>query len=277
MTNVQRLIEIVAALDELQVPHLVMGGHAVRYYGFNRETNDHDLHIPVEAGRNLSELLGKTTLFVGGTPAETATWRGEDFRRFVLGSLPDGKEELLEFWIRNHLLDDFESLYQRREVGSYGERQVSFLSLPDLIRSKETERDGDWDDIKILEEILDQRRIAQAKQSGDVVAALTTLRSLRGLDMAFRAGLLTDSLVAATALRNANNPITQALLLPFAPEAAPEIPDSEALVALLRENLAQATPCSTRHQLLIEAVRLRYKRAMQAIDRQEKINRRKQL
>ncbi|MGH9840212.1 MAG: hypothetical protein ACREEM_15630 [Blastocatellia bacterium] len=275
MNIVERLIEIVSALEEAQIPHLVMGGHAVRYYGFNRETTDHDLHIPVEAGRNLSERLGKTTLFVGA-PVETATWRGEDFRRFVLGSLPDGKEELLEFWIRNHLLDDFDSLYRRREVGSYGERQVSFLSLPDLIRSKETERDGDWDDIKILEEILDRRNVVQAKQSGDFVAALTTVRSIRGLDAAFRAGLLADPLVAATALRNADNPITYAFLLPFAPEVEPEIPGSEILPALLRENLVRVTPGSTRHQLLIEAVRLRYKRAMQAIDRQEKISRRKQ-
>jgi hypothetical protein len=275
MSIVQRLIEIVSALDELQVPHLVMGGHAVRYYGFNRETTDHDLHIPVEVGQHLGTLLGKTTLFVDA-PAETATWRGEDFRRFVLGSLPDGKEELLEFWIRNHLLDDFEALYQRREVGSYGERQVSFLSLPDLIRSKETERDGDWDDINFLEGILDQRNIAQAMQSGDFVAALTALRSIRGLDAAFRAGLLADPLVAATALRKANNPITHAFLLPFAPEVEPEIPSSEILPALLREHLVRVTPGSTRHQLLIEAVRLRYKRAMQAIDRQEKISRRKQ-
>lgn len=275
MTIVERLIEIVSALDEVRVPHLVMGGHAVRYYGFNRETTDHDLHIPAEAGQNLRELLSKTPLFVD-TPAETATWRGEDFRRFVLGSLPDGKEELLEFWIRNHLLDDFEALYQRREVGSYGERQVSFLSLPDLIRSKETERASDWDDINILEGILDQRNVARAKQSGDFVAALTALRSVRGLDAAFRAGLLADSLLAATALRIANNPITYAFLLPFAPAVDQEIPCSEILPVLLRENLAQVTPYSTRHQLLIEAVRLRYKRVMQAIDRQEKIDRRKQ-
>ncbi len=220
-------------------------------------------------------VLSKTPLFVD-TPAETATWRGEDFRRFVLGSLPDGKEELLEFWIRNHLLDDFAALYQRREVGSYGERQVSFLSLPDLIRSKETERDSDWDDINILEGILDQRNVARARQSGDFVAALTALRSVRGLDAAFRAGLLADSPVVASALRDANNPITRAFLLPFAPEVEQEIPCSEILPVLLRENLAHVTPCSTRHQLLIEAVRLRYKRVMQAVDRQEKINRRKQ-
>lgn len=57
MTIVERLIEIVSALDELRIPHLVMGGHAVRYYGFNRETTDYDLHIPAEAGQNLRELL----------------------------------------------------------------------------------------------------------------------------------------------------------------------------------------------------------------------------
>lgn len=125
MNIAERLTEIVAALDELKVTHLVMGGHAVRYYGFNRDTTDHDFHIPADAGRNLSDLLRHTPLFISAMPAEAPTWRGEDFRRFVLGTLPDGKEELLEFWIRDHLLDDFESLYQRREEGLYGGRKVS--------------------------------------------------------------------------------------------------------------------------------------------------------
>jgi hypothetical protein len=275
MTIVERLIEIVSSLDDLKVPHLVMGDHAVRYYGFNRDTTDHDLHIPVDAGHNLTEPLSKPTLFAG-IPNETTTWRGEDFRRFVLGILPGGKEELLEFWIRNHLLDDFDALYQRREVGSYGESSVSFLSLPDLIRSKETERDSDWDDIRILEEILDQRNIARSWQSGEAVAALSAMRSIRGLDAAFRAGLLADHSVVVTALRGANNPITCAFLLPFAPCLEQEVPSSEILPVMLRENLVRVSPCSARHQLLIEAVRLGYKRAMQAIDRQEKINRRRQ-
>lgn len=277
MNIVQHLTEIVAALEALGVPYLVMGGHAVRYYGFNRETTDHDFQISAATGRQLTELLRKSTLFLSGLPDEIATWRGEDFRRFVLGILPDGKEELLEFWIKNHLLDDFETLYLRREVGMYGGREVSFLSLPDLIRSKETERDSDWDDIKILEEILDQRNIAAAKRSGDVVPALTELRSIRGLDSGSRAGLFADVAATATALRNTKNPITRAFLLPFAPIVAPALPTDEILIDLLRKNLAEVVPCSTRHQLLVEAVRLRYKRVMQEIDRQEKINRRKQL
>jgi hypothetical protein len=80
MSVVQHLTEIVAALNALQIPYLVMGGHAVRYYGFNRATTDHDLHIPARVGAQLTDLLRKTSLFVGGPPVEAATWRGEDFR-----------------------------------------------------------------------------------------------------------------------------------------------------------------------------------------------------
>jgi hypothetical protein len=35
----------------------------------------------------------------------------------VRGALPAEKEELLEFWPQNHLLDGFDTLYQQREVG----------------------------------------------------------------------------------------------------------------------------------------------------------------
>lgn len=268
MNVVERLTEIVSALVELQVPYLVMGGHAVRYYGFNRDTTDYDLHIPVEAGENLSHLLSRTSLFVAGTVRETSTWRGEDFRRFVLGLLPDGKEELLEFWMRNHLLDDFKSLYQRREEGFYGDGKIAFLSLPDLISSKETEREQDWQDISFLEEIFDGRNIAAAKAGGNVVQALSNIRSMRGLESAVAAGFLTHQRAAGAALAATHNPITQAFLLPFAPQV--ELPPDDVLPTPFRKHLAFADPCSTRHLALVEAVRLRHKRQKQDIDRQEK-------
>ena len=268
MDVTERLTEIVSALDELKVPYLVMGGHAVRYYGFNRDTTDHDFHIPVQAAEKLSDILSRTSLFVAGTLSEAPTWRGEDFRRFVLGLLPDGKEELLEFWIRNHLLDDFESLYQRREEGAYGKRKIAFLSLPDLIRSKETEREQDWQDISFLEEVFDQRNIVAAKAGGNIIQALSTIRSVRGLESAVAAGLLANQAVAEAALTAANNPITQAFLLPFAPHV--ELPPNDILPAPFRQHLTFADPCGTRHLALVEAVRLRYKRTMQEIDRQDK-------
>lgn len=275
MNVVQHLAEIVSALAELQIPHLVMGGHAVRYYGFSRETTDHDLCIPLEIGQNLSELLSKTSLFVSAPPAEAPTWRGEDFRRFVIGRLPDGKEELLEFWLRNHLLDDFQGLYQRREEGVYGGVKVPFLSLPDLIRSKETERENDWQDISFLEETLDQRNLAAIKSGGSMVAALSALRSVRGLELAVSAGLLTDSANAEAALIAAGNPITQAFLLPFAPMLESELPANELLPPPFRQHLKLTDPLIARHLAMVEAVRLRYKRAMQEIDRKEKDEHRK--
>ena len=45
---------------------------------------------------------------------EGTTWRPTEFRRFVVGTLPDGREERLEFWRHNHLLGPFEELWARR-------------------------------------------------------------------------------------------------------------------------------------------------------------------
>jgi hypothetical protein len=44
-----RLAEIVTAIEATGIPCLVMGGHAVRYYGLSRNTIDFDLHIVEQA------------------------------------------------------------------------------------------------------------------------------------------------------------------------------------------------------------------------------------
>jgi hypothetical protein len=41
----ERLAQIVMDLDGVGLSCLVMGGHAVRYYGLARTTNDFDLHL----------------------------------------------------------------------------------------------------------------------------------------------------------------------------------------------------------------------------------------
>jgi hypothetical protein len=278
MKIVEHLNQITSAFDELKVPYLVMGGHAVRYYGFNRETTDHDLHIPENVGKNLSDLLSKTSLFVSATPTESITWRGEnDFKRYVIGTLPDGKEELLEFWIHNHLLDDFKELYQRREDGFYAGKTVSFLSLPDLIRSKETERENYWQDISFLEEVLDQRNLANPKNDAEIIFALSNLRSVRGLETAINKGFTAHKDNLETALKATKNPIAQSFLIPFAPHLEADLPTNEILPSPFRKHLKLAEPSSSRHLALVEAVRLRYKRAMQDLDRLDKDEHRKKL
>ena len=41
----------------------------------------------------------------------------DDFARFEIGRLPDGREEWLEFWRHNHLLAEFSETWSRQEQG----------------------------------------------------------------------------------------------------------------------------------------------------------------
>src|SRR4051794_35702743 len=120
-----------------------MGGHAARFYGISRNTIDYDLHLSPRDWDTLPDRLATSPLFAGRPVIEGPTWRPHAFRRFLLGPLDDGRDEWLEFWHHNHLLAPFAELVQRRELGSYGGRVLPFLGLPDLVRSKETERNSD--------------------------------------------------------------------------------------------------------------------------------------
>jgi hypothetical protein len=134
-------------------------------------------------------------------PLEGPSWRPQSFRRFQIGRLPDGREEWLEFWLGNHLLPPFPELHARREQGLHGGRVLSFLALPDLMRSKETERAVDWQDIAILEEFLDARMLAGA-ESGEMglPEALSGIRSRSGFESALKRGVYSDIPVVERAL-----------------------------------------------------------------------------
>jgi hypothetical protein len=179
--SAERLLAIADTLDEVSIPFLVMGGHAVRHYGLERQTLDFDFHASLSAAENIFERLANSSLFRNSLFREEPTWRGKDFRRFQIGVLAGGKEEWMEFWFRNHLLPAFNELYSRRETAFLERRNINYLSLRDLIRSKETEREDDWTDINYLEECLDERNLAQNPQEPDLVRAFSSLRSRRGV------------------------------------------------------------------------------------------------
>jgi hypothetical protein len=266
----ERLAQIVSALESVGLDCIVMGGHAVRYYGIERTTIDFDLHLAPDSWKDLPAKLAQTALFGEGMPTEGNSWRPESFRRFLLGRLPDLREEWLEFWRGNHLLAPFSELLSRAEKGPYGGRTLKFLSLADLIRSKESERLSDWEDIEQLEEIQDHRALAAA-QAGSLrpEAALSGLRSRVGLERAMQAGLLSDAESVAAALAQAKCPVTQALLTPFAPSASwpSTVPAIEVVVA---NHLRTTPPASPLHWTLVEAVRRQYRLAGQAADRADK-------
>ena len=168
-------------------------------------------------------------------------------------------------------LPPFAELTARREAGPYGGRILPFLALPDLIRSKETERHGDWDDIAVLEEFLDARLLAEVKSGTTaLVSALARLRSRRGLESYLRENLLSDPARVGEALQQTSLSVTQAYLLPWVPREMALPTPSVAIEPLILRRLRQEQPGSPLHLALVEVVRRQYKLARQAADRADK-------
>jgi hypothetical protein len=269
VTSDARLADVVAELETVGISCLVMGGHAVRYYGLARNTNDADLHVSPGQWDDLASLLARTSLFAGQAVAEGPSWRPGAFRRFRIGALPDGRDEWLEFWKENHLLPPYDEVRSRAERGWYGGREVTFLGIADLIRSKETERDADWQDVAVLEQFLDARLLAQLR-AGKLAApdALASLRSQVGFLSCLEASFLTTA-NAASALERATNPVTHAFLIPFAPDtptAAPVMPIEPIVLSRLRTT----PPAAPLHLALVEIVRRRYIAFRKENDRRDK-------
>jgi len=265
----ERLAAIVTALERLGLPHLVMGGHAARYYGVDRNTIDFDLHVSLDRLGQLPDLLARSPLFAESPPVEGPSWRANVFRRFQIGRLPDGREEWLEFWGANHLLAPFSELVARSETGVYGGRPVRFLGLSDLIRSKETERASDWQDVSQLEEIRDERNVSEAKRTGYFVTVLTELRSRKGFEALLPATRPTTEAIRE-ALAVTGHPVTVAFLVPFLPAAIPAGRFGGMIGEVIGGPLLKVEPSSPRHLALVEAVRRLYKQNAMAADRADK-------
>ncbi len=71
----QRLAQIIGELDRLALPALVMGGHAVRFYGVDRSTIDFDLIVamPQPQWADLPRVLSASPLLA--TAREGPSWR----------------------------------------------------------------------------------------------------------------------------------------------------------------------------------------------------------
>ena len=148
---------------------------------------------------------------------------------------------------------------------------MSFLALPDLIRSKETERTADWQDIAVLEEFLDGRLLAQAELGGAYAAdALGGVRSRCGFEAALQRGFLLGHSCRGTALAASRLSITQAFLLPFFPAAVNLPVVTPAIEPVILSRLRTVSPASPLHLTLVEAVRRQYRLAAQAADKADK-------
>ncbi len=270
MTGDERLAEVVGALERVGVACLVLGGHAVRFYGHARNTDDFDLQVAADAWDDLPDRLGRSALLAGQPVVEGPSWRAGAFRRFRIGALSDGRDEWLECWKTNHLLPPYAELFPRAEQGVYGGREVGFLGLEDLIRSKETERDKDWRDVTVLEQVLDARLLARAKAGGVSLAeALTSLRSRAGFENYLAEGFLDDTTAVASALGRTRSPVTQSYLIPFAPRAAVSSPVCP-VEPVVWERLKGVASGSPLHHSLVEIIRRRYILFRKEVDKADK-------
>lgn len=267
MTAEERLAQIFRALADVGLDSLVMGGHACRYYGVDRNTVDYDFFTGADSTRAVRERLARSELLNGAI--DGPSWRPDEFMRFEIGRLSDGREEWLEFWLRNHLLGDFAELASRIERGRYGGQEVAFIALPDLLRSKETEREGDWQDIALLEEVLDARNLSK----GDVGVFLRNLRSRRGFDRARAGNLFDDPSAVATAAANCVHPVTFAFLAPMTRDVPQPTTLRMPIEPAYSTPLAAVEFGSPKHLALVEIVRRAYKRRAMEIDRADKQSR----
>jgi hypothetical protein len=268
-----KLARIASALDEVGLACLVMGGHAVRYYGVGRNASAFDFYVSARSMDEVRDRLAKAEVSGEFAAREGPSWRRDDFARFEIGRLTDGREEWLEFWLHNQLLPEFSETRARQERGAYGGRELGFLSLEDLLRSKETEREDDWADVALLEEIQDARYLAHAKTQSDQVLLLSRLRSRRGFERVLNLNLMGELPLLRQAVSECRHPVSFAFLVPFANEAEPppgvRVKIDEAYLSPLRK----VEPGSVKHVALVEVVRRAYKRWAMEVDRLDKENR----
>jgi hypothetical protein len=83
-------------------------------------------------------------------------------------------------------------------------------------------------------------------------------------------GYLADARAVEQALGEARNPITQAFLLPFAPQVKALPPTTPIMEPVILNRLRIVAPSSPLHIILVEAVRRQYRLAAQAADRADK-------
>lgn len=150
---------LVSALETAGVRYLVAGGLAVNAHGYLRFTNDVDLVvqlIPENVERTFSVLAG-----LGYRPLVPITASQFADAKLRESWIRDKGMQVLQFWSDQHRETPidlfvrepflFEEEYQRALIKPLGSIPVRFVSIPALIRMKETAgRPQDRIDIEYL-------------------------------------------------------------------------------------------------------------------------------
>ena len=134
-------------LNEEGVQYLVVGAYAVAYYATPRFTKDLDvLFRPTED--NAKKLISALTRFIGAPDVAVSRLTNPDFLMMI--GVPPTRIDLLAS------IDgvDFDEAWARRTRGPYGEQEVFYIGLADLIAAKRAAgRPQDELDLERLERV----------------------------------------------------------------------------------------------------------------------------
>lgn len=140
------LHELLALLIANQVEFLVVGGHAVAFYGYPRFTEDLDLYVR-PSRENAARTMAALQAFGFGNVGIAAEDFVADDRVIQLGRAPNRVDLLTRLWGV-----DFDEAWARRVTGTLDDLPVAMLSKADLIRNKRaTARPQDLADAAALE------------------------------------------------------------------------------------------------------------------------------
>jgi hypothetical protein len=138
--------DFLICLNEAGVEYLIVGGHAVAYYGYVRPTRDMDVWIAVSS-ENAEKLVHAVKAFFGVELKGLAKeWflDSENVTRF--GAVPN----LIEI-VPTISGGNFAEAYGRREVAEIDGQKANLISLHDLLANKKTS--GRLKDLTDVEEL----------------------------------------------------------------------------------------------------------------------------
>jgi predicted nucleotidyltransferase len=125
--------EFLTCLNEAGVEYLVVGGHAVAYYGYVRPTRDMDIWVAV-SGKNAERLVQAVKIFFGADLAGLSPqWflDSENVTRF--GAVPNLIEILPKI-----SGGEFATAYARRVMADIDGQKINMICLADLIANKKS-------------------------------------------------------------------------------------------------------------------------------------------
>jgi hypothetical protein len=149
METVRDFIDLLYLFEKHSVRYLVVGGLAFIYHAKPRATKDMDIFVD-PAPENVKRVNEALAEF--GSP-----WLidGDSDEQIVqIGVAPDRVDLLL----RLTGIPDFAPLWDRRVRDRYGDRDVNWIGLDDLLRSKEAlDHPRHRHDVDVLRKIKDQK------------------------------------------------------------------------------------------------------------------------